>query len=248
MKCDHFLRQCLLLDLETRGEQILKIGAVREERTFERRGRFSAVSALLEWQTFAADARFLLGHNLLGHDLPIICGLASWLPFVKKPVIDTLYRSPLAFPEHPYHRLVKDYKLVRESLSDPVADARLAASVFRDQWRNFSALNAEAGGDMLSFYRFCFHTRTRPGRIDTTGLAAVFETLGGAVLTPAAWTEIFHRQVRNRACVGALDQVLESARTDPEKRPEFAYVLAWLRVAAGNTGILWPGAGSRCSP
>jgi ATP-dependent DNA helicase RecQ len=40
--------------------------------------------------------------------------------------------------------LVKDYKLVRESLSDPVADARLAASVFEDQWKSFE--NGEEWG------------------------------------------------------------------------------------------------------
>jgi len=34
----------------------------------------------------------------------------------NKPVrVDTLVLSPLCFPENPYHRLVKDYKLVRES-------------------------------------------------------------------------------------------------------------------------------------
>ena len=33
--------------------------------------------------------------------------------FLKLPVIDTLFLSPLAFPENPYHKLVKDYKLLK---------------------------------------------------------------------------------------------------------------------------------------
>ena len=82
-------------------------------------------------------AEFVLGHNLLGHDFPVLQSAYPRLEILKKPVIDTLYLSPLAFPQNPYHRLVKDYKLVRSSVSNPVADARLAASVFRDQWESF---------------------------------------------------------------------------------------------------------------
>ena len=43
---------------------------------------------------------------------------------LKKPAIDTLYLSPLAFPENPYHRLVKDYQIVRDSINkQPVVRA-----------------------------------------------------------------------------------------------------------------------------
>ena len=53
-------------------------------------------------------------------------------PVLRLPVIDTLVLSPIAFPENPYHRLVKDYKLVKESVNDPVGDARQAASLFAE--------------------------------------------------------------------------------------------------------------------
>ena len=78
------------------------------------------------------------------------------LQLLTKPVIDTLFLSPLAFPENPYHRLVKDYKLVRDAVNDPVADARLAASVFLDQWESFGRMAASGRSEILSFYRFCF--------------------------------------------------------------------------------------------
>jgi ATP-dependent DNA helicase RecQ len=55
--------------------------------------------------------------------------LAPRLALHDKPVVDTLYLSPLAFPENPYHHLVKDYKLVRGSLNDPAADAAGGAAV-----------------------------------------------------------------------------------------------------------------------
>jgi ATP-dependent DNA helicase RecQ len=60
-----------------------------------------------------------------------------------KPVIDTLFLSPLAFPENPYHRLVKNYKLLRDSLNDPLADAKLALSLFLDLWLALKEQQAE---------------------------------------------------------------------------------------------------------
>ncbi len=122
-----FLDRCVQLDLETGpGGALHKIGAIREGETFVREGRLDASRALAELDAFAAGCDYLLGHNLLGHDLPTLRAHAPVLELLSRPVVDTLYLSPLAFPENPYHRLVKDYKLVRDAVSDPVADARLA--------------------------------------------------------------------------------------------------------------------------
>ena len=139
MEVSDFLDHCLLLDLEARGDAIYRIGAVYGGESFERQGRFDLDRMLDELDHFAASSRYLLGHNLLDHDLPVLMRQAPDLRLLKKPVVDTLFLSPLAFPENPYHRLVKDYKLVKESLNDPVADARLAASLFSDQWASFAA-------------------------------------------------------------------------------------------------------------
>jgi len=78
----------------------------------------------------------------------------------------------LAFPENPYHRLVKDYKLVRDSINDPVADARLAASVFGDQWASFITIG-NSKEDILSFYRYCFEENSRSS-LQSSGLNDVF--------------------------------------------------------------------------
>lgn len=53
------------------------------------------------------------------------------LKLLHLPVIDTLFLSPICFPENPYHRLVKNYKLVSESLNDPVSDALLTGILAR---------------------------------------------------------------------------------------------------------------------
>jgi ATP-dependent DNA helicase RecQ len=149
-------REWLLLDLEGGRERVFQIGAVFGGHVFERRGRFDLSRALRELDGFADAAQAVLGHNILDHDLPILKQAASEMRLFHKPVIDTLFLSPLAFPENPYHRLVKDHKLVKDSVNDPVADARLAARVFCDQMRGFQVLAEAGSADILAFYRYCF--------------------------------------------------------------------------------------------
>ena len=151
MDFSELLTACLTLDLEsTPDSKIFRIGATFQGNTFERKGRFNLKDALCDLDRFGAAAEFVLGHNLLGHDLPLLEAQFPNLQLLTKPVIDTLYLSPLAFPENPYHSLVKDYKLVRESVNDPVSDARLAASIFADQWERFVGLR-DQDADILDF-------------------------------------------------------------------------------------------------
>jgi ATP-dependent DNA helicase RecQ len=103
-----FLQRCLLLDLETSlDRRILHIGAVYRDETFLYAGGAPLGEALGRLERFAGAADFILGHNALAHDLPILARCAPHLGLLRKPVIDTLCLSPLAFPENPYHRLVK---------------------------------------------------------------------------------------------------------------------------------------------
>ena len=115
--------ECLLLDLETRqAGEVLKIGAGFGDREFVRAGRFYRTAALRDLDRFAIGAECIVGHNLLLHVRAVLEKLDPALALLRLPVIDTLWLSPICFPENPYHRLVKDYKLVSESLNDPVAD------------------------------------------------------------------------------------------------------------------------------
>jgi ATP-dependent DNA helicase RecQ len=234
----YFIAKCLLIDLETtRNQSIHHIGALFGGNKFERSGRIDLAKALAELDAFAAGADFILGHNLLGHDLPVLEALAPGLNLLRKPVVDTLYLSPLAFPENPYHRLVKDYKLVRDSINDPIADARLAASVFCDQWESFASL-AKAEGDVLSFYRYCFEDGGNSS-LRSDGLREVFSALGASRISENEAFTIFQNQVQENACETAIAMVSMKYLLHPDKRPALAYCLAWLRVA-GQNSILPP--------
>ena len=53
-----------------------------------------------------------------------------------------MYISPLLFPERPYHRLLKDDKLVSEQMNNPVNDCEKARDLLMEEvtaWSSFSS-------------------------------------------------------------------------------------------------------------
>lgn len=54
------------------------------------------------------------------------------LSLFHKPTVETLLLFTLALAEHPSHRLVEDYRLVRAGTSNPVTDACLAATLLAE--------------------------------------------------------------------------------------------------------------------
>ena len=58
-------------------------------------------------------------------------------------MVDTLYVSPLLFPERPYHKLVKDDKLLSEQLNNPVNDCRKANDLLLDEIARWESLPRE---------------------------------------------------------------------------------------------------------
>ncbi len=232
---DTFLARTVAVDIEVNESgELYAIGACRfvaegSEATFARRGHFDRGEGLRALDAFCSPSARLLGHNLLRHDLSILRGLAPGLRLLEMEAIDTLYLSPLAFPENPYHRLVKDYKLVRDAINDPVADARLALSLFRDQWESLAGQQA-GNPDRVALLRFCLADE-RMGR----GLAALFDALGTAVVTEEQARNLLQRELTATVCADALPQVAEEALADPDQRIALAYGLAWLAVAGGNS-------------
>ena len=90
-----------------------------------------------EFHSFIADAEYLCGHNIIGHDAKFIEATET----VR--YIDTLFLSPLLFPNKPYHRLLKDDKLQTDELNNPLNDAVKAKELFYDEINAFQALDGE---------------------------------------------------------------------------------------------------------
>lgn len=124
----------VFIDSEIDSEgRIADIGAA-----YEGGAEFHGVSAS-EFSDFIANAEYICGHNVIHHDMKYI------LPALKNPVaakyIDTLYLSPLLFPERPYHALTKDDKLLSDELNNPLNDAIKAQRLFHDEVNAFMALD-----------------------------------------------------------------------------------------------------------
>lgn len=114
------------------NQKIADLGAVKENNA-----QFHSPS-IRDFSAFIADAAFLCGHNIVHHDLRYLRPLLDQ-PLSAKP-IDTLYLSPLLFPERPYHALLKDDKLQTDELNNPLNDAEKARKLFYDEVNAFSEL------------------------------------------------------------------------------------------------------------
>jgi len=235
MDIDGLLNSTLLLDLETTlSGKIRQIGAVFNGHILEKTKLAGSKAVLKQLDDFARDADYVLGHNLLGHDFPILKAASPWLKLLDKPVIDTLYLSPLAFPENPYHHLVKNYKLVRSSINSPVDDAKLAATVFKDQWDSFISMSAENAG-LIDFYRFCFQGSLF-NTFSSKGIASVFNKIAPVkIRDPKEALEYFNANTINIVCRHNVTTTLSGLIEKHDKRPIAAYCMAWLQVAGGNS-------------
>jgi hypothetical protein len=80
----------------------------------------------------AGPGDVLVGHNLQRFDRPALAKRRPDSPLLDMPTLDTLELSVLAFPRRPYHRLVKDDRLVRDARPNPVSDVRASERVLED--------------------------------------------------------------------------------------------------------------------
>ena len=86
---------------------------------------------------FLLSVNFLCGHNIVNHDAKYLFGNES----CKWMLVDTLYMSPLLFPERPYHRLLKDDKLISEQMNNPVNDCEKARDLLMDEIASWGKLS-----------------------------------------------------------------------------------------------------------
>src|SRR4029077_10365512 len=130
-----FLQRCVSVDLEVdpASATIFAFAAVRDDARppilAKKRDLMAALDPL---EAESAEAEYLLGHNIIRHDLPHLVAVRPKLANIFRSPIDTLWLNPLAFPRNPYHHLVKHYhdgRLQAGHVNDPEMDARLVFQV-----------------------------------------------------------------------------------------------------------------------
>ena len=225
------LRRCLSLDLEVleRDGSLLDAAAYRPDsgETLSLPERPKS-SSLERFDRLAENALFLLGHNIIDHDIPHLRALNPNLRLLKLPVVDTLRLNPLAFPQRPYHHLVKHYKdagLVRTQINDPLLDSKLAVDAFVNQLYKLK----EAPPELLKAWHWL--TTIENG----AGFDMVFSTIRGTARpTLEEAKKAIERRLHGQGCRLQVRSVVDD--TQQQGWP-LAYVLAWLSVAGTNSVI-----------
>lgn len=236
----------LIFDLECvppsegKPARITSIGALRPDLGTELELPVAAdpLPALQRLDSLSSGASFVLGHNVIKHDLPLLSEQAPHLALHALAVIDTLRLSPLAFPQNPYHRLIKDYKLIRDSLNSPLSDCRSTLVLFNDQRAAFAQLNEASRHELL-----CYQALLAPD--SQSDLSALFMAITGQPAIPLAELGplIVHVlqetdpswQRDLKVCRTRLAQLLDEDLRNRDLHWPLAYALAWLRVSGGNS-------------
>lgn len=121
-----------VLDLEVgiKDGKIYDVGALRHDGAIFHAARPDGLRDFLD------GVDYLCGHNIIHHDAKFLFpdGNCPWT------MVDTLYMSPLLFPERPYHRLLKDDKLVSDQVNNPVNDCAKARDLLNEEIAKWNSL------------------------------------------------------------------------------------------------------------
>ena len=227
----HGLKGLLSIDLEGKT-RIGAVGAVHtdESSTYAWKGDAAGLQyALSNLERFSAGATCLVGHNIIEHDLALLSKHNPNLELNRLPAIDTLYLSPLAFPENPYHSLVKQYQepaLARVQVNDPLLDAELTLELLADI---VDALKSKQS-DLLVAWHALLATGVKGHAFDH-----FFRIVRGVEASPsiADVTAIVERILAEHGCPAHASEIVGNAQSHPLP---LTYLLAWLPAARAEDG------------
>ncbi len=224
---------CLSIDLEVNqaNNRIFAFAAVNPDtdQTLVHGKKTRLMEALGRLDHLASGVSCLVGHNLIAFDLPQLEACHPGLKLLALPALDTLMLSPLAFPQNPYHRLIKHYQdggLIRGQINDPELDARLTLEVLQEEFRALQTTSA----DLL----LCWHWLSTLGE-GGAGFDLFFSVLrqSGRPDDHTALATI-QKQLEGRGCQIHGNEILDHGTRNGWP---LAYALAWLSVSGGNSVI-----------
>jgi ATP-dependent DNA helicase RecQ len=153
------VKKCVSIDLEIdpKTNRIYSFAGVRQDPI----GSYvykhgDLIEALGELDRFSDTAEFVVGHNFNTFDARHLEANKRDLRLLNKPIIDTLWLNPLAFPRNPYHHLVKHYqdgRLQAGHVSNPELDAELVLTVLSNQISALSVIG-DANPDIIQAYHY----------------------------------------------------------------------------------------------
>ncbi|MBD5467376.1 MAG: RecQ family ATP-dependent DNA helicase [Lachnospiraceae bacterium] len=127
-------------EISPKTGKVMDIGAVVSEMPVNSvNGAEFHESSEGELLRFIKGCSYACGHNIVEFDCKYIGDTVRAAGISN--VIDTLYWSPLLFPQKPYHRLLKNDKIQAEELNNPLNDAKKSMELFLDEVSAFEKLS-----------------------------------------------------------------------------------------------------------
>lgn len=232
-RADTLLERCVSIDLEIypKTNRLQSFAGVRhgvEDSCVYMQG--SLDSALQSLDQFSDPADFLLGHNFINFDARHLEANKRDLRLLEKPMIDTLWLNPLAFPRNPYHHLVKHYqdgRLQAGHVNDPELDAELILTVLANQVETLSEID-RTDPEITRAYHYL--ATSLPAN---EGFDAVFAHVRGAQRPSTIEGQTAIRGLlKGQACEHQIETVIPEAESDGWP---LAYALSWISVAGGDS-------------
>lgn len=150
-------QSCCYFDLEIDPQSgtLLRLGALLQNQLAEKNGLTLESESTEKLKYFSLNAQYILGHNIFHHDLKFLPKdpLSNQFFEPHQDLIDTLYLSGLLFAEKPYHKLVKDYQLLRSIPPDPLKDCQLVQTLFLNCLERYFSLTASRQNILYNLLR-----------------------------------------------------------------------------------------------
>lgn len=171
------------------SKKINDIGAIKTSFPVKTRsGAEFHNASIKEFSDFVRGAFYYCGHNIVDFDSKY---LGTQVDFIKDGMlIDTLYLSPLLFPKKPYHRLVKDDKLITEEINNPLNDSYKCMELFMDETGEYGKLD----DDMKRIFYSLLS--------DKSGYKAFFKCMGVSY-DATNLGDLIHKRFKGKICENA---------------------------------------------
>ena len=226
-----------IIDVEVglKDNKIHDIGALRYDNAI-----FHNASKK-EFYDFINNVDYLCGHNIVHHDIKYLFGEEQhrWL------LVDTLYMSPLLFPECPYHKLVKDDKLINEQMNNPVNDCQKAKELLWDEIARWHSLSYEKRKIFTSLLKGKkefdgFLKMVNSDEVASNLSELIKQVYNGKICNHADLSSIIHQHPCALAYALALIDTTDYRSITPgwvlHNYPEVEYIMKTLRHTSCNNG------------
>ena len=172
-------------EVDPQTKKVADYGAVRED------GAVLHSHSKADFDAFVSKCDTICGHNIINHDL-------KYTALRGNPtIIDTLFLSPLLFPNRPYHKLVKDDKLQVDELNNPVNDSMKARDLLNDEiaeWHQLSHDRQEI------YYQLLHQTREFEGFFKYVGYSKPSSFIGRILRTQQDCTSLILNEFNDKIC------------------------------------------------